>query len=173
MNARHPWRPSRRRLTDALLVALAPVAASSVALGGLTAWVGAGEAGSPARIDVTAGRVFLPYGDNTETAAFFTLSNSGGANDRLVAVTSTAVGGEIALSGHRMTPSGAAYKDRVASATVPAGGELSMAPHGVDVTLRAGSGWRTGDIVPFTLHFERSGSIRTVAVVVRPGEPGS
>lgn len=168
-----PWRPSRRRLTDSLLAALAPVAACGLALGGLTTWVGAGKAGSPARIAVASGRVLLPYGTSTETAAFFDVSNRGGADDRLVRVTSSAVSGGIALSRHRMTAGAAAYRTEVDSATVPAGGALSMSPVGVDVTLRAGAGWRVGDLVPFTLHFERGRPVRTLAVVVRPGERAS
>ncbi|WP_371599060.1 copper chaperone PCu(A)C [Streptomyces sp. NBC_00564] len=169
----HPWRPTRRRLTDTLLAALAPVAACSLALGGLTTWVGAGKAGSPARIVVSSGRVFLPYGDSTETAAFFDVSNPGGADDRLVEVTSSATGGEIGLSRHSTAGSGAARKEAVSSAPIPAGGELSMSPHGLDVVLRARTGWRAGDLVPFTLHFEHSGAIETIAVVVRPSDPVS
>ncbi|MFF4560147.1 copper chaperone PCu(A)C [Streptomyces sp. NPDC001435] len=169
MTEQHPWRPTRRRLTDTLLAAIAPLAACGLALAGLTIWVGAGKAGSPARITVSAGRVFLPYGDSTETAAFFDLTNLGGVDDRLVRVTSPAARGEITLSRHRTTRSGAAYKADTASATVPAGGKLAMSPHGVDVSLRAGARWQTGDLVSFTLHFERSGTVRAVAVVVRPG----
>lgn len=170
MTERSPWRPSRRRLTDALTAALAPVAACGLALGGLAAWAGAGKAGSPARITVSAGRVYLPYGNTTETAAFFDVSNVGGADDRLVKVTSVAAPGEIGLGRHRMAGETAAYKEGVDAVTVPAGGELSMSPHGVDVTLRAAAGWRAGDLVPFTLHFERSAPVETVAVVVRPGD---
>ncbi|MFD3926013.1 copper chaperone PCu(A)C [Streptomyces sp. NPDC058614] len=173
MTEHHPWRPTRRRLTDTLLAALAPVAVCSLALGGLTTWVGAGKAGSPARIVVSSGRVFLPYGDSTETAAFFDVSNPGGADDRLVEVTSSATGGEIGLSRHRTAGSGAASKEAMSSVLIPAGGELAMSPHGVDVILRPRAGWRAGDLVPFTLHFEHSGAIETIAVVVRPSDPVS
>lgn len=55
MKAQNPWRPTRRRLTDSLLAAIAPVAAFSLALGGLTTWVTAGKAGSPPRIAVSNG----------------------------------------------------------------------------------------------------------------------
>lgn len=169
MTERNLWRPTRRRLTDALLAAVAPVAACSLALGGLTTWVGTGRAGSPARITVSNARVLLPYGDSTETAAFFDIANAGGADDRLVKVTSSRTGGGITLSGHRGSGEGAASKADVDSAVVPAGRVLSMAPHGLDVSLRAGSGWRAGDLVPFILHFERSGAVEVLAVVTRPG----
>ncbi|MFI6729195.1 copper chaperone PCu(A)C [Streptomyces sp. R-74717] len=168
MNGQNLWRPTRRRLIDSLRAAIAPIAAFSLALGGLTTWATSGKAGSPARIAVTSGRVFLPYGDSTQTAAFFDITNTGGADDRLVGVTSSGTGGEIELSRHRMTGSGAAYRESMASATVRAGSELSMSPQGPAVTLRPKEGWRAGSLVSFTLNFERSGAIKTLAVVVRP-----
>lgn len=164
------WRRTRRRVADGLLAALAPIAACSVALGGLTTWVNSGSAGSPARIAVTEGRVFLPFGDVRDTAAFFRITNTGGADDRLLKVTSSAVGGEATLSRHRMTGGSMAYAQTVDSARVPAGGGLAMSPFGLDVTLRAKPGWRAGDLVPFTLHFEHGGRVEVPAVVVRPGE---
>ncbi|MFJ4466354.1 copper chaperone PCu(A)C [Streptomyces sp. NPDC089424] len=160
---------SRPPAADTLLTALAPVAACVVALGALTAWVDTGGAGSPPRIEVTPGRVFLPFGDTEDTAAFFDITNSGGAEDRLVAVASDEDGRQPTLSRHRMTEGGAAYRAAVGSASVPAGGDLSMTPLGVDVTLRAGPGWHVGDVVPFTLYFEHSGRVETSAVVVVPG----
>ncbi|MFB0615024.1 copper chaperone PCu(A)C [Streptomyces sp. AGS-58] len=159
-------------MADTLLAALSPVAACSLALGGLTTWVGAGKAGSPARITVSNGRVLLPYGDSTDTAALFDIANVGGADDRLVNVTSTVTHGRITLSGHRMLGGWAAYKADVTAAAVPAGGVLSMSPSGVDATLRAGAGWRAGDLVPFTLHFARSAPVETIAVVIRPSDSG-
>ncbi|MEU6351333.1 copper chaperone PCu(A)C [Streptomyces sp. NPDC047072] len=169
MNGPNPWRPTRRRLTESLSAIIAPVAACSLALGGLTTWAAAGKAGSPARITVSNGRVFLPYGDNTRTAAFFVVTNMGGADDRLVRVTSSGTGGDIELSRHVATGRAAAARESVDAVTVPAGSELSMAPDGVDVTLRCKAGWRAGDLVSFTLHFEDSEPVRTLAVVVRPG----
>ncbi|RNL73310.1 copper chaperone PCu(A)C [Streptomyces sp. I6] len=158
-----------RRLADALPAVLAPLAASAVALGGLTTWVGTGHAGTPARIDVVPGRVYLPYGDGRETAAFFDIANSGGSVDRLTGATSPSAVGEVTLTRHRMTEAGGAYRDAVAATAVPAGGELSMSPHGVSLTLLPKADLEPGDIVPFTLRFEHRGPIRTVAVVVRPG----
>lgn len=163
-------RPTCRRIPDGLLAALAPIAACSVALGGLTTWVGSGSAGSPPRIAVTDGRVFLPYGDVRDTAAFFWITNSGGADDRLLKVTSSAVRGDVTLSRHRMTSGRMAYAETVDSARVPAGGTLAMSPYGLDVTLRAQPGWQTGTYVPFTLHFEDGGRIEVQAAVVRPGQ---
>ncbi|MFF6999565.1 copper chaperone PCu(A)C [Streptomyces sp. NPDC008313] len=165
------WRIDRRRLADTALAALAPVVACGVALGGLTAWVGTGGAGRPAsRINVSYGRVLLPFGDTRETSAYFDVSNSGEADDRLVAVTYT--GRQAEISRHTEAGRGAATKTTLDSTEVPAGTRLSMSPHGVDVTLRAQSGWRPGDLVRFTLRFERGGTVDALAVVTRPGKSG-
>lgn len=169
MTAQNPWRPTRRRLADTLNAALVPVAACGLALGGLTTWVTAGQAGSPPRITVSPGRVLLPYGDTTQTAAFFDIANTGDADDRLLRVTSAETGGDIELSRHLMTGEAAASRETVTTVSVPARGELSMSPQDVDVVLRSRSGWRAGDLVAFTLHFEHSGAVETLALVVRPG----
>ncbi|MFF1688375.1 copper chaperone PCu(A)C [Streptomyces sp. NPDC058254] len=162
------WRPSRRRLAEAFVAALAPVAACVVALGGLAVWTASGAAGSPAHIEVTSGRVFLPYGDGKESAAFFRISNSGGSEDELTGVTSAAI--DSAMLGRNTRTSGnAGYMRPVGSATVPAGGTLMMSPQGLDVMVTVRGTWRTGDLVPFELHFRHSGPIKTLALVVRPG----
>ncbi|MFF4351445.1 copper chaperone PCu(A)C [Streptomyces sp. NPDC001530] len=162
------WRPSRRRLTDALLTALAPVAACALALGGLAVWTASGAAGTPARIKVTSGRVFLPFGESEESAAFFRISNSGDADDVLTRVTSTAADG--AMLGRNTTTDGNTGSMRaVDSATVPAGGTLAMSPQDLDVMVTVRGTWRAGDLVPFVLHFRHSGRVKTLAVVVRPG----
>jgi copper(I)-binding protein len=165
----HPWRPTRRRLKDTALASLAPVCAAVLALGGLAAWTATGRAGSPARIAVADARLYLPAPDAVETAAFFRLTNSGGAPDTLLAVTSSAVGREITLSRHRMTDGNAAYRQLTGSLPVPAGGTVDMSPFTSDVTVPASPRWRTGDLVPFVLRFEHSGPVETLAVVVRPG----
>ncbi|MEU2264535.1 copper chaperone PCu(A)C [Streptomyces sp. NPDC019645] len=156
----------RRGLTDVLPAVLAPLAACAVALGGLTTWVGTGSAGTPPRIDVVPGRVLLPYGADRDTAAYFEVANSGGSADRLTGATSPSARGEITLTRHRGTDAGAAYRDTISSAAVPAGSALSMSPHGVSLAFRPEGRWRAGDIVPMTLHFEHGGQVRTVAVVV-------
>ncbi|WP_327327533.1 copper chaperone PCu(A)C [Streptomyces sp. NBC_01210] len=162
------WRPSRRRLRDGLYAALAPVAACAVALGGLTTWAKAGAAGSPPRIKVSDGRVFLPYGDNEDTAAFFRIANSGGAADQLVSVTSPAVESAM-LSRHESADSGAGFMRMVDSAEIPAGDTVVMSPSGLDVMVRTKAPWQVGDTVPFVLHFRHGGPVDTVVVVVRPG----
>ncbi|MFI7390782.1 copper chaperone PCu(A)C [Streptomyces tendae] len=163
------WTPTRRRLADTALAALAPVCACVLALGGLAVWTVTGNAGTPARIGVTDARLFLPSRGVPETAAFFRITNTGGARDRLMEVTSSDVTDGIALSTHRMTAGGAAYRRPAESLPVPADGTLDMSPHSSDVTVPAAARWETGDLVPFTLHFEHSGPVEVLAVVVRPG----
>ncbi|WBB61738.1 copper chaperone PCu(A)C [Streptomyces sp. WMMC500] len=163
--------PDGRRLGEALRAVAAPVVASAVALAGLSAWVASGNAGVPARIDVVAGSVYLPYGELRHTSAMFVVSNAGDVDDRLIAVTSPAAGDRGAtLARHRATAGGgAAFKEVVGSAVVPARGSLEMDVHGVTVLLTAPDGWEPGDTVPFTLHFEDSGRVETEAIVVLPG----
>lgn len=170
MTAQRPWRPTRRRLADTLLAALVPVAACGLALGGLSVWTAYGNAGSPPRIKVTDGRMFLPSGDTPETAAFFRITNAGGAADRLLKVTSSEIGaGAPTLSRHVMTSAGSASDRTVTSVAVPAGDSLAMSPSGLDVIVPVRKGWQSGDLVAFTLHFEHSGAVPAIAVVVRPG----
>ncbi|MFD4600536.1 copper chaperone PCu(A)C [Streptomyces sp. NPDC058464] len=166
------WRPTRRRLTDTLLAALAPVAVCVLALAGLSAWTVHGNAGSPARITVAEGRVQLPSAGAAETAAFFRITNSGGSADRLVKVASAEVDGAVTLSRHRMTGSRSAYAQTVGSVAVEAGDSLAMSPDGLDVIVPANTDWQPGDLVPFTLYFEHSGAVRTLTVVVGPGQSG-
>ncbi|MFG3028383.1 copper chaperone PCu(A)C [Streptomyces sp. NPDC048253] len=174
MTERATRRPSRRRLTDTLLAALAPVAVCGLALGGLSTWTAYGNAGSPARIRVTDGKVFLPSAGVPETAAFFRVANSGGSADRLLRVTTAEAGaGSPRLSRHLMTGTGSASAQTVASVAVPARETLDMSPGGLDVIVPAKSGWQSGDLVAFTLHFEHGGAVKTLAVVVRPGQDSS
>lgn len=159
----------RRRLRDGAVAAVVPVAACSVALAGLTAWTGTGRAGSPARMNVTEGRVLLPSAAGTETAAFFRLSNVGGSADSLLRVTSRDAPGGITLARHRMSVGNGAYRAVVDSVGIPAGDSLTMSPQGVDLTVTAPAGrWSAGDLVPFTLEFRHSGRVKVLAVVVRP-----
>lgn len=159
----------RRKLRDTALAALVPVAACSVALAGLTAWTGTGRAGTPARLRVTDGRLLLPSAGADETSAFFRVANEGGSADRLIRVTSPRAPGGIALSEHRMTEGNAAYDTEIDSVDIAAGDSLAMSPTGVGLTVSATSGqWRSGDLVPFTFEFRRSGRVTVLAVVVRP-----
>ncbi|BBJ45766.1 membrane protein [Streptomyces antimycoticus] len=164
------WTPTRRRLTDSLRAAAAPFCACVLALGGLATWTASGNAGRPPRIGVTDAQLFLPAPGVPRTAVFFRVTNTGGMQDRLVEVTSSAVAEGISLSRHRMTGRGAASRQLADSLPVPAGGTLDMSPFTSDVTVPAAARWRAGDLVPFTLRFEHGGRVETNAVVVRPGD---
>ncbi|MFJ7996073.1 copper chaperone PCu(A)C [Streptomyces sp. NPDC096310] len=162
--------PTRRRLTDTLLTVLAPAAMCGLALGGLSMWTAYGNAGSPAHIKVTDGKLFAPTGATPVTAAFFRITNGGGAADRLLKVTTAGAGaGAPTLSQHVMTGSNTASDETVDSVAVPAGDSVAMSPGGLDVIVPAEKGWQAGDLVSFTLHFERSGAVKALAVVVSPG----
>ncbi|MFD9373601.1 copper chaperone PCu(A)C [Streptomyces sp. NPDC060020] len=159
--------PGGRRLREGLIAVLAPVTACLTALVGLTAWTTAGAAGTPARIEVGIGRVFLPYADRERTAAFFRITNTGGSGDRLVSVTSPVVE-SVMLSRHEKG-TGADSMRMVPSAEIPAGSTLEMTPSTLDVMMTVKGRWRVGDAVPFVLHFRNSGPVQAVAFVVRPG----
>ncbi|MFY1679252.1 MULTISPECIES: copper chaperone PCu(A)C [unclassified Streptomyces] len=159
-----------RRPREVVSAALVPVAACAVGLAGLTAWVTAGLAGTPASVSVDAGKVLMPSGGVPETAAFFRIVNEGGSADTLVGVTAAEAPGAVRLHQHRMTPGNAAYRSPIDSVSVSGGETLVMSPSGVDLTVPVPPGeWRPGDRVPFTLEFSRSGRVEAVATVVRPG----
>ncbi|MFD7628717.1 copper chaperone PCu(A)C [Streptomyces sp. NPDC059851] len=161
------WRPTGRRLLDGARAALAPAVACLAALVGLTAWTTAGAAGSPPRIEVGLGHVFLPPAEEERTAASFRVTNIGGADDQLVSVTSPAVE-EAVLSRHERVGAGAGTLRVVDSVDIPAGGSVDMTPSTLDVTVKVRARWQGGEAIPFVLHFRRSGPVDVVAFVVRP-----
>ncbi|MEU0836865.1 copper chaperone PCu(A)C [Streptomyces sp. NPDC005969] len=156
-------------LRTSLTAVVGPVLACGLALAGLGAWTTQGNAGSPPRLTVTESSVYIRFGETPETAAFFTITNTGGSADRLLSVTSPSVAMQPELSLHRMTDSGAAYRQPAASARIPAHEGLTMSPHGIDVTVRPEGDWHEGERILFTLRFERSKPISLLVTVVRPG----
>ncbi|MGA4839064.1 copper chaperone PCu(A)C [Streptomyces sp. G45] len=160
---------ARGALPGVLAPVLAPVLACAVALCGLSAWVASGAAGGPARISVTDGRVFLPYGSVKDTAAFFRIANSGTSDDVLLSVRSPRAD-DVMLSRTVERPGRNVESMRmVDSATIPAGRRITMRPDGLDVMLRPKRAPRLGERMPFVLRFRHSGEVRVTAVVVRPG----
>ncbi|MFE3656206.1 copper chaperone PCu(A)C [Streptomyces sp. NPDC059165] len=157
-------------MRDTLLAGLAPVTACVVALAGLTTWTSFGAAGTPPRIRVEGARIFLPYADRTETAAFFRITNDGGSDDRLLSVTSP-VTGTAMLSRHVSSGGGDGMR-MVASARIPAETTLDMSPGGLDVMVTVPDGRlyrQVGESLPFTLRFRYGGAVDTAVMVVRPG----
>ncbi len=157
------------RLRGPVSAVAAPVLACGLSLAGLGAWTAVGNAGSPPQLAVTEGHVYQRLGNTPETAAFFTITNTGGSPGRLVAVSSPRTKVPPALSRHRMTRSGAAYRSPVEDVVIPAEEGLVMDPHDTDVTVRPEGDWRLGQRIPFTLHFERGAPLTVLATVVRPG----
>ncbi|RSO12285.1 copper chaperone PCu(A)C [Streptomyces sp. WAC 06783] len=151
----------------ALRSAAAPLLAGVLTLGCLTAWTLAGNAGTPAEVRVTEGRILVP--SNTEaTAAFFTISNTGTTADELTGVTGPA--GHRAMVGRDVEVAPGAHRMEMAGAVgVPARGALRMAPTDLDVMVSPPPRLAPGDRVVFTLHFRDSGAVEAEAVAVRPG----
>ncbi|WKD36813.1 copper chaperone PCu(A)C [Streptomyces xanthophaeus] len=161
--------PTGRSVHEGLRAAVAPVAACALALAGLTAWASSGAAGSPPQIAAGNGRVLLPQGSSRDTAAFFDITNIGGADDQLTEVTSPGVE-ETLLSRRENSGLGADLLRPVGPVRVAAGDTVAMSPSGLSVTTRTKPvRWQAGDMVPFVLHFRYSAPVEVVAVVVRPG----
>ncbi|WP_103508967.1 copper chaperone PCu(A)C [Streptomyces sp. SM13] len=160
-----------RRAREATGTGLVVVLVSLAAIGCLSAWAGAGRAGSPAKIEVREAWVLLPVIPGRNTNAYFRIVNTGGAPDRLLSVTSPAASA-AELTVHRMNEENGAYRESSGSVEVPAEGEVAMSPHGSAVTVRSDPSWRPGERVAFTLAFQRSGTI-TVEADVRPVALGS
>jgi copper(I)-binding protein len=162
-----------RRLAGAARSALAPVAASALALGCLTVWSASGAAGSPARIQVSEPRVVLPLSGDQFTVAVFRIRNSGDTDDELLSVTSPAVGrGLLARTELQSDATGATTgaTSMLGSMTVPARTTVAMSPHGLEVVLNLPSQLHAGERIPFVLNFRRSGRVETTALVARTGD---
>ncbi|WP_030983452.1 copper chaperone PCu(A)C [Streptomyces sp. NRRL S-1813] len=144
-----------------------PLLTCLVTLGTLTAWTATGNAGRPAELSVTEGRVLIPTGTEA-TAAFFTLRNTGGADDVLTGVTGPA--GHRAMLGRTVDIGhNARSMAMVRAATIPAGGALTMTPTTLDIMVSPPPRLAPGDRLTFTLHFRDSPPRTVEARAVRPG----
>ncbi|MGW8398113.1 copper chaperone PCu(A)C [Streptomyces lydicus] len=162
-------RGGRSRLPVAAVAV--PVVTCLATLGTLTVWTATGNAGTPARLSVSEGRALLlpaPGGRTEATAAFFTVRNSGGADDVLTGVTGPA-GYRVMLSRTVDIGRNARRMAMVRSATVPAGGALRMTPTTLDLMLSPAPALTPGDRLTFTLHFRNSPPLTARAVATRPG----
>ena len=104
---------------------------------------------------------------SSSTAAYLTIANRGGADDRLVAVQSSRGTAGV----HVTTNDGGIARMRPAPAeglAIPAGGELALRPGGAHIMLTGlRQPLRPGENVPMTLVFEKSAAL-PVSVAVRP-----
>ncbi|WP_327701383.1 copper chaperone PCu(A)C [Streptomyces decoyicus] len=144
-----------------------PLLTCLVTLGTLTAWTASGNAGRPAKLSVSEGRVLIPTGAEA-TAAFFTLRNTGGADDVLTGVTGP-TGHRAMLSRTVDIGHNARSMAMVRAATIPAGGALTMTPTTLDVMVSPPPRLAPGDRLTFTLHFRDSPPRTVAARAVRPG----
>ncbi|MES4903564.1 MULTISPECIES: copper chaperone PCu(A)C [unclassified Streptomyces] len=147
--------------------AAVPLLACLLTLATLVAWTTAGAAGAPAVLSVRDARVFVPQNPEA-TAAFFTVVNTGGSDDRLIGVTAPA-GARAMLSRRVVTGEGMHGMEMVPAVSVPAGGALRMTANTVDVMIKPPPRIAPGDRLTFTLHFRDSPPVTTRALAVRPG----
>ncbi|WP_432142642.1 copper chaperone PCu(A)C [Streptomyces sp. bgisy084] len=145
-----------------------PLLTCLVTLNVLALWTATGNAGTPAKLSVPEGRVFIAGGPEA-TAAFFTIRNSGGADDVLTGVTGPA-GHRTMLSRTVDIGRNARSMAMVGTATVPAGAALNMTPTGLDVMVSPPPRLAPGDRLTFTLHFRDSPPQTVRARAVRPGD---
>jgi hypothetical protein len=132
---------------------------------------GAGGATPRATLAVSDAWIRLPVGaDQSQTAAYITIANTGPDADALVGV-SCALGGMAAM--HQTSTSsgmggmtGMEMMDRL---EIPGGGSLHMAPGGYHIMLTGLTApLALGQKVKFTLTFEHAGAM-TVEAEVRGG----
>jgi copper(I)-binding protein len=138
-----------------------------VALGLLTAWVVTGQAGSPARVHVANAWVMAPTAP--QTAAYFTLDNSGDVPDDLLRVRTPIA--SMAMLGRQVNHAGVGRMAMGGALAVPAHGIVQMTPFTINVMIQPSQPLPVGRRVPFTLVFRHSGTIDVTAVVEPPGGP--
>jgi copper(I)-binding protein len=162
-------------LRDLARAAAGPVICATVLIALLSAWAGAGGAGTLTRIklQVTQAavpmRAFTPQAAATEKSAttFLTIRNLTATPDELVSVTSP-IARRVILT-ERSGP--AAPRSTVTSLTIPARGTLTLSPLGADIVLQDPIPYETLQTVPLTLTFQHSGTVTIDAPVTAPGTP--
>ena len=150
---------------SALRSALAPVVAGALTLGGLSAWAATGHAGRPARIGIEDAWVMAPAAP--QTAAYFTLTDTGDVADELLAVRTPI--SETAMLSRQVDQAGAGRMEMTENLMIPAHGRVRMTPFTLNVMLQPRVPLPIGHRVPFTLVFRHSGTVHTTAVVRPPG----
>jgi copper(I)-binding protein len=151
--------PNRMRILVPAAVALALTAAAAISFAR-----GAGNGSGELAVVSAWARATPPRAE--VGAAYVTIENRGGTEDRLVAANSPAAA-KVVL--HRSAEeSGVATMRPLELAAVPAGGRLEMGPGGAHLMLMGLSApLRAGTTIPLTLVFENAGAI-TVEIEVAP-----
>lgn len=126
----------------------------------------AAEAPAPAATPVVSDAWAPPtMGGSKVAAGYMTISNPGGAPDRLVSAASPKAGKvevhEMKMDGAMMTMAPVA-----GGLEIPAGGQVALAPGGLHLMLMDLTGpLAIGDSVPVTLTFEKAGAVETTLTV--------
>jgi copper(I)-binding protein len=104
-------------------------------------------------------------------AAYVTVENRGGTDDRLIGASSPAA---EAMEAHEsVEQDGVAQMRPLNPLTIPAGGKLEMRPGGVHLMLmRLSAPLKEGETVPMTLTFEKAGEMRIEADIAPIGAAG-
>ncbi|GAA2628643.1 copper chaperone PCu(A)C [Actinomadura fulvescens] len=143
----------------------ATLAAGGAALVLLTAWTATGQAGRPARLQITDARVMAPTA--AQTGAYFTVRNHGDQPDELLDVR-TPLSASAMISRH-VYRDGAGRMAMQGRLAVPSHTTVRMTPSTVNIMIRPLEPLRAGRSVPFTLVFRHAGEVRVSAVVTPPG----
>jgi copper(I)-binding protein len=142
--------------------AAAPAACAAVLIGLLSFWVGAGGAGTIARVRIEVTLAAIPMTSFTSRIApssahtYLTIRNLAGAADELT--------GGASPAARRVTLT-------TGPVAIPAHGVVTLSPFGADVTLVGTRDLLDGQRVPLTLVFRHAGRITVEATVTAPGTP--
>ena len=132
-------------------------------IGLLSAWVGAGGAGTVARVRIEVTLAAVPMtsftsraGELSSAHTYLTIRNLAGAADELT--------GGASPAARRVTLT-------TGPVTIPAHGVVTLSPFGADVTLAGVRHLLDGQHVSLTLIFRHAGPITVEAAVTAPGTP--
>lgn len=133
---------------------------------------------SPALAEDPAGvgdlRIMHPWaragaGHGNAGAAFMTIANTGGADDKLISV-ATANAGKAEIHETTMTDGVMKMRMVMGGLTIPAGGRVELKPMGLHVMMMGVTEKLVeGGTLVLTLTFEKAGSVELAAPIAGPG----
>jgi copper(I)-binding protein len=152
------------RVVLSLALAVMTLAAASIGTPAL--------AGDP--VAVGAVRVMHPWaragaGHGKTGAAFMTIANTGGDNDKLVSA-STSVANKAEVHQTKMEDGVMKMRMLMGGLTIPAGGKVELKPMGLHVMMMGLTKKLVeGETLTLTLTFEKAGSVEIVVPIAGPG----